>query len=155
MFMFSLPWCITWLVLFLSLSVAIVTLNIITIIVFIKNRELRKRSTYLLINLAVVDMLVGGFDGLNAFTWAGVHCNFWKETVSENWLNYQVMIVLEILFPLCSILSITVISAERLHATFWPFRHRVVKNMGLWIINCWYLGVVNAAISWFGSHWTL
>ena len=38
----------------------IVTLNLCTIIVFIRNRNLRKRSTYLVINLAVIDMLVGG-----------------------------------------------------------------------------------------------
>ena len=63
---FSLPWCISSLVVIVALSITTVTLNIITTIVFIKNRELRKRSKYLLISLAVVNMLVGGFNGPNA-----------------------------------------------------------------------------------------
>ena len=56
--MFSLPECITWLAVGLMLSVAMVTLNLITVIVFIKNRNLRKRRTYLVINLAVVDLII-------------------------------------------------------------------------------------------------
>ena len=52
--------CIAWLTLVMTESVAIVMLNILTIVVFIKKRSLRKRSIYLVINLAVVDMLVGG-----------------------------------------------------------------------------------------------
>ena len=52
---------IAWLTVVMTESVAIVTLNILTIIVFIKNHNLRKRSIYLVINLAVVDMFTGGF----------------------------------------------------------------------------------------------
>ena len=137
--MSSLPWCITRLVVFLTSSVAIVVLNLIAIIVFIKNRHLRKRSTYLLINLAVADMLVGGFSELNDFIISGVNCNFWEDIVLENWLIYLVRTSLQIFFTVCSLVNITVISAERLHATFWPFRHRVVKTRvyGLLIAGTW------------------
>ena len=137
--MSSLPLCITGLVVFLTSSVAIVVLNLITIIVFIKNRDLRKRSTYLLINLAVADMLVGGFSELNDFIISGVNCNFWEDIVLENWLIYLVRTSLQIFFTVCSLVNITVISAERLHATFWPFRHRVVKTRvyGLLIAGTW------------------
>ena len=41
-------------------SVAIVTLNALTIIVYLKEYGLRKRSMYLVINLAFVDMFVAG-----------------------------------------------------------------------------------------------
>ena len=58
--MLSLSECIPWMTVGLAESVAIVTLNLCTIIVFISNRNLRKRSTYLVINLAVIDMFVGG-----------------------------------------------------------------------------------------------
>ena len=58
--MFSFPECVTWLAVGLTECVAIVALNIITIVVFIKNRNLSKRSTYLVISLAVADVLVGG-----------------------------------------------------------------------------------------------
>lgn len=119
--MFSLSSCITWLVIILAESVIIVTLNVVTIIVFIKHRDLRKRSAYLLISLAVADMLVGGFSVLDHFVLLGVHCKLWSDIVSENWLNYLLMNAFGILFPVSSLLNITVISAERLHATFCPF----------------------------------
>ena len=53
--------CISWLAVFLTMSVAIVTVNLISIILFIKNRSLRTRAIYLVINLTIVDMFVGGF----------------------------------------------------------------------------------------------
>lgn len=145
--MFSLPWCITWLVVLLTLSVAIVTLNIATIIAFIKNRDLRKRSAYLLISLAVADMLVGGFTAPDHFVLLGVYCNLWKDIVAKSWINYLIMNALGILFPVSSLLNITVISAERLHATFWPFRHRVVKTWvyGLVIAGIWVTSVLLSA----------
>ena len=52
-------------------AVAIVTLNIITIIVFMQNRSLRKCSTYLAINLAVADLFVGGISEVMDFFWMG------------------------------------------------------------------------------------
>ena len=57
--MLSLSDCIPWMTVGLAEFVAIVTLNLFTIIVFTRNRNLRKRSTYLVINLAVIDMFVG------------------------------------------------------------------------------------------------
>ena len=145
--MFSLPWCITWLVVLLTLSVAIVTLNIATIIIFIKSRDLRKRSTYLLINLAVADMLVGGFTATDHFIILGVHCNLCKDIVPENWLSYLIMNALGILFPVSSLLTITVISVERLHATFLPFRHRIMKTRvyGLLTATIWVMSMLLSA----------
>ena len=69
--LFSSSECIAWLTVFITESVAIVTVNILTIIIFIRNRSLCKRSMYLVINLAVADMLVGGFSGILAFVEMG------------------------------------------------------------------------------------
>ena len=63
--------CIAWLTVVMTESVAIVTLNILTVILFIKNRSLRKRSMYLVINLAVVDMFVGGCSEMLFFVLLG------------------------------------------------------------------------------------
>ena len=59
--------CITWLAVFLTMSVAIVTVNLLSIILFIKNRSLRTRAMYLVINLTVADMFVGGFSLFSLF----------------------------------------------------------------------------------------
>ena len=73
--MSSLSECIPWMTVGLAESVAIVTLNLCTIIVFIRNRNLRKRSTYLVINLAVIDMVVGGVAVIKLFYAPGAYCN--------------------------------------------------------------------------------
>jgi len=121
--------CFTWIAVFMTEAVAIVTLNIITIIVFMKNRSLRKRSMYLVINLAVADMLVGGFSEIMTFFVMGNQCNFWKYNVHLNGIWDSIIYSLELLFPLTSILNIAAISLERTHATFLPLRHRVIRKM--------------------------
>ena len=125
--MFSLSECIPGMTVGLAESVAIVTLNLCTIIVFIRNRNLRKRSTYLVINLAVIDMFVGGAVVYYQFYWPGALCNLWK------WhsIQYGTLIFIEAtatFFPIASLTNITIIALERVHATFCPLRHRVLKK---------------------------
>lgn len=60
--LFSSAECITWLSVKMVESVAIVIINVVTIFIFIKNRGFCLRNViYLVINLAIADMLVGGF----------------------------------------------------------------------------------------------
>ena len=126
--MFSFLECVTWLTVGLTESVAIVTLNIITIIVFIKSRNLRRRSTYLVINLAVADIMVGGIPTHVLFYWVGaVYCNVWKYNAIDPWADY-VLSTLYTLFLFSSLTNIAAISVERLHATLRPFRHRLIKK---------------------------
>ena len=125
--MSSFPECVTWLAVGLTECVAIVTLNIITIVVFIKNRNLRKRSTYLVINLAVADMLVGGFATHDLFYGVGSHCNVWKYRLIAPWADYFLFPLLRF-FPLSSLTNIAAISVERLHVTLRPFRHRLITK---------------------------
>ena len=135
---------------FLAECVAIATLNLCTIIVFIKNRSLRKRRTYLVINLAVIDMLVGGIAVHNLFYWTGMLCNLWKlhslEVGANNFIG-----VLITLFPFGSLTDITIIALERLHATFRPLKHRVLKKMGISINNCCCLGYIWVGINFYTS----
>ncbi len=136
--MFSFPECITWLAVGFTESVAIVALNIITIIVFIKNRNLRKRSTYLVINLAVVDMLAVGCALHDVFyLLATSKCNVWEYNLSEV-RKYYILNILLVLFPVASLTNMTAMSIERLHATFWPFKHRVM--------NKWVYGLIIAVV---------
>ena len=134
----SLSECIPWMTVGLAESVAIVTLNLCTIIVCIRNRNLRKRSTYLVINLAVIDMFVGGAVVYCLFYWPGVNCDFWKWHSIEHG-TYIFVEEARRLFPIGSITSITIIALERVHATFFPFRHPVLKRWvyGLIIVVVW------------------
>ena len=145
---FSTTECITWLTISLTETVAIVTLNLATIIVFIKNRSLRKRSMYLVFNLAVVDMLCGGFSRFMDSFYTGVYCYFWKYDVTPYGVWSNVITSILSLFPLMSQINIAAISIERMHATFRPFRHHTMKQWvyTLIITVIWITGVLLSGI---------
>ena len=128
--MASSPECITWMVVGLTESVTIIALNSLTVIAFCRDRNLRKRSTYLVISLAVADMLSGGISAHDLLYNVGETCNFWGPNRAY-WYIPQVFILW---FPVCSLTNMTVISLERLNATFWPFRHRTIKKSVYWVV---------------------
>ena len=118
--------CIIWFTVFTAESVAIVTVNLLAIILFIKNRNLRTRSMYLVTSLTVADMLVGVLSGSYVQFIFLRRCGLIKLN-----LSLEVIIPLGIffnVFPLVSLTNIAVISLERFHATFRPFRHRFIKG---------------------------
>ncbi|XP_068700353.1 melanocortin receptor 5-like, partial [Montipora foliosa] len=102
----------------------------ILIITFVKNRNLHKRSMYLVISLAVADALVGGFSCSISSINLGSMCHLWKEVEpyggSRIW--HRIYFPLWVLFPIASLADLTAISVERMHATFRPFRHRVITK---------------------------
>ena len=137
---FSSPECITWLALFITISITIITVNLLSIVLFITNRSLRTRTMYLVINLTIVDMFVGGFSSL--YHLLLLECDIW-----EIHLTLGLTIIIEfrcIWFPLTSLTNIAVISLERMHATIRPFRHRLIKK---WVYRVTIAGVwVSAAM---------
>ena len=132
--------CIPWLAVFGTVCLAIVILNIITIIIFVKRRQLQRKSTYLIIHLAIVDLFVGAVSGpLWIDFFMSLYCDLWEYDRPDSiWLfvlgratGYNIDKV--------SLLNLAFISLERTHATFCPFKHRSVKK--------WIYGVV-IAFTW-------
>ena len=124
--LFAASECIPMVIAFGMESVAIVTLNALTIIVYLKEYGLRKRSMYLVINLAFVDMFVAGC-AITECWFMGSNCEFW----TINSLNLPSFIVIRVWFhviPLASVTNLAAISLERMHATFRPFQHRLIKK---------------------------
>ena len=124
--LFSAYECIPMLIAFGMEAVAIVTLNALTIIVYLKEYGLRKRSMYLVVNLAFVDMLVPGC-AITDCWFLGSFCKFW----TINSLNLSSFTVIKVWFdviPLASVINLAAISLERMHATFRPFQHRLIKK---------------------------
>ena len=115
--------CIPWLAVLSTECLAIVILNIITIIVFVKQRQLQRRSTYLVIHLAIVDLLAGAVSGPLSVYYEMLGCILEDNFAFFTWLGH-VFLSGRLLFPLASLINLAVISLERLHATFLPFRHR-------------------------------
>ena len=125
---FSFPECIIWFTVLTAEIVAIVTVNLLSIILFIQNRSLRTRSMYLLISLSVADLLAGGLSAsANQLLTQVTVCPF-LTFYSVLWELIILFSVLGISFPLVSLTNIAVISLERFHATFRPFRHRLINR---------------------------
>ena len=118
--------CTIWFTVFTAESVAIVTVNLLVIILFIKNRNLRTRSMYLVISLTVADMLVGVLCGGYVPFYFLQRCRLIKLNLS--WEVGFSLSGFSLFFPLVSLTNIAVISVERFHATFRPFRHRLIKR---------------------------
>ena len=140
---FSSSECITWLALFITISITIVTVNLLSIVLFITNRSLRTRAMYLVINLTIADMFVGGFSHLHPFRLLSLYsCDIVKMNFSR-----ELNVIINFLFPwfpLTSLTNIAVISLDRMHATIRPFRHRLIKK---WVYGVTIAGVwVSAAM---------
>ena len=131
-------WYPVFFVEFLVISI----INVITIIVFARIRHLRKRSTYLIINLTVVDLLVGAVTGP-----LFVHH---KDEKSNGFTLARIILwAIEIKFPIASQVNLSLISLERLHATLFPFRHCVITK---WLyfkitVGSWVIAIVMTILS--------
>ena len=140
--------CITWFAVFLTVFVAIVTVNLLSIILIIKNPSLQTRAMYLVINLTVADIFVGGFSHFALFRFLSLYsCDIVKMNLSR-----ELTVIIDFLymwFPLTSLTNIAVISLERMHATICPFRHRLIKKRvyGVTIAGVWVLATMVSIVS--------
>ena len=129
--------CITWLDVLITECLATAILNIITVTVFMKQRQLQRRSTYLIIHLAFVDFLVGAVSGpLTLAERMASFCNLWKNPFGEHATYlithitspYIIQHAITLLLYFISFLNLAIISLERLHATLRPLQHRLLGN---------------------------
>ena len=136
--------CSTWYTVSLTITVAVVAVNLLSIVLFVKNSNLRTRAMYLVINLTVVDMFVGGSSTFAIVLLVLLYgCE--AEKIYLLWPKWSpvlfVLAMMEVWLPLTSVAGIAVISLERMHATFRPFRHRNIKKWayGVTIAGVWIL----------------
>ena len=134
--MFSSSECIIWFAALLAVAVAIVTVNLLSIILFIKNSNLRTRGMYLVINLTIADMLVGGICTVISMLLFNTRIGCKTVIVRLPWEVNMIIPFILYWFPLTSLTNITVISLERMHATFRPFSHRVIKKWVYGVTIC-------------------
>ena len=126
-----------WCTLFILESIIILLLNMFTFIVFTTDRHLRKRSTYLLINLSAADIGVGGLVIPTAVFRRGNTYELWNVEMTHAWFisTYGV----DTLFFGCSLTFLVSISVERLYATRSPLRHRSMTGLTykIWMSCVW------------------
>ena len=117
---------IAWCVAFSTEALAVVIFNLLTVVIFATNRPLRKRKYYLLLNLAIADFIVGAVAMPYFLYTTGGYYALWK----IQWMcDHRIACnLLDIFSAFSSIISLVVVSLERLFATFWPFRHRALDR---------------------------
>ena len=113
----------------------ILIINAVTITAFARRRHLRKRSTYLIINLTAADLLVGAVTG-------PLHVYHKMEDIFGLTWRGAIVIPIDNIFPIASIVNLCLISLDRLHATLFPFRHCLIGKR-------FYFKII--LISWFAS----
>ncbi|XP_067052819.1 neuromedin-U receptor 1-like [Acropora muricata] len=134
----------TWLTVFVVEFAVISIINGFTILTFARNRHLRKRTKYLIINLTIADFFVGTVSGpLHIY-----HTMTFEPGSGFGWGMF-IVFLLERVFITCSLLHLALLSLERLHATLFPFRHCLMLD---WIyfkvvVCIWFLAVILASSS--------
>ena len=113
-------WNIFWSFCFGVMAFAIIVGNTLSISVLFK-RRLRKRSHFLLINLAIADLMVGLF---------AIPLYMILFVSRQNVVSNLVYECVDMFTGLTSIFTLAVISLERLNAITRPFRHRQLTSSG-------------------------
>lgn len=132
-------WCLANLI----QGVIIILGNFLAIVVFWRRRSTLKRTSYLLINLAVADLLVGvGETGLSIG-------NFFENDSPSEKLILQITDGINVVSISASIYSLVVIAIERAFAILTPLRHRTAKT---WcyiyaVILVWLLAALNFTLT--------
>ena len=123
-----------WPPVFITEFLVISIINAITITAFARIRHLRKRSTYLIINLSVADLLLGAV--------AGPLHSYLKGEGSHpfSWPRFS-LLAFKLTFLIASPVSLSLISSERLHATLFPFKHCLLRKWFYFkiIIGSWFI----------------
>ena len=112
-------WNIIWSLSFGVMAAIAVAGNTITLVIFLK-RQLRKRPHFLLISLAVADLLVGL---LSIPLYMTLHYDLYEGPVVP-----VTAIWMDMFTGFTSIFTLAAISLERMYAIGWPFRHRVLNS---------------------------
>lgn len=116
--------------------------NAVANIVFWERRFRLKRTCYLIINLAIADLMVG------VSNIESVVGEIWKLSSSScksHWRNY---VVLDVLFESASINFLVLISLERLFAIVWPFclKATSTRNYIYSIGTAWFISALVPAL---------
>ncbi|CAH3124768.1 unnamed protein product [Pocillopora meandrina] len=104
--------------------------NTFTVFVFWKNRNKLKRTSFLLINLAVTDLFVGLSQMIST---GGIYIPGYTQTNSTHGagvLKQWILAVPSLCSPYASLFFLVFISLERAYALIWPLRHRVASFRG-------------------------
>ena len=124
-----------WLAVWLTQFITVFIINAFTLVVFARSRHLRRRNTYLIMNLTVADLLIAAVSGPEAILF------YIPNKRPKKGFGVLYLIISDMCW-IASLVNLVIISLERLHATLYRFRHCLVGKR----IYCKII-----IFSWFGA----
>ena len=121
----SRPEGIAWCTVFALVSFFIAVGNLLTIVLFAANKRVRKKSLYLVINMALADLLLGAF-ALPIYIYILISNGYQFSLTNVNWTLSHVYVLSYGISIWVSLTSAVFISCERLYAVYRPFKHRTL-----------------------------
>ena len=110
---------------FMVASFFIAAGNFLTIVLFGLSKKLRKRSLFLVMNMAVSDLLLGA---VSLPMYIFVNADYFRlGEVKTKQYFYSSYIFVDTFLTQVSLISAVSISLERFHAICWPYRHRALS----------------------------
>ena len=126
---------IVWYSVYALEAVLIVAGNSLTIALFAVNKRLRKKSLFLIMNMAFADLLYGAV--LTPFKIYLMHDGYYYQLSAGRQSSTALSIFYTILFTLLKqnvLMSAVLISAERFYAIYWPLKHRILPICKYYIV---------------------
>ena len=124
-----------WIAVWLTQFIIVFVINAFTLVVFARSRHLRRRNTYLIMNLTVADLLIAAVSGPETILF------FKRNTRPKKGFGVLYLIISDMCW-IASLGNLVLISLERLHATLYPFRHCLLGK------SFYYKIII---FSWFGA----
>ena len=104
----------------------IVAGNFLTIVLFALTKKLRKKSLFLVMNMAVSDLLLGAVSLPVYIFLKGDFLGLFRKVKWNQYFDSSYIFV-DAFLSQVSLITAVLISLERFHAICWPFRHRVLS----------------------------
>ena len=128
---------------FMFESAIIIMGNMLVIILFAREKKLRKKSLFLVMNMALADVMLGA---VSLPLWVcfsvGPYYQLW--TAKPNTPMSYSFYFLDTTFSQSSLISAVFISYERFYAVYWPLKHKTLSTRayGIAIFMVWSLAIV-------------
>ena len=111
--------------------ILVVVGNLLTIVIFAKNKNVRKKYLFLVVNMAFADLFLGALS-LPVYTYdVGYGFRLWTTFVGNLWTNKPILIyyfIFDTAFSQASLISAVFITCARFYAIRWPFKHRTLST---------------------------
>ena len=114
---------------FILSSVLIIAGNLLTLVLFAVTKPLRKKSLFLVMNMAFADLMLGTFTLPFYIFVVGGYYQLWTAKYDSEHMVYRAFYTsFDNILLFGSYISTASISCERFYAVFWPFKHRSLST---------------------------